>query len=34
VTDAVDDERGWLADHAACSSPLIRQITWHQHHRG
>ncbi len=34
ATDAVDDERDWLADHAACPNPLTRQITWHQRHRG
>jgi len=30
---ALDEERAWLAEHAACHAPTFRSITWHQRHR-
>lgn len=32
-SNAVDAERAWLAEHAACHAPVTRSITWHQRHR-
>ncbi len=31
--NAAEEERAWLAAHAACHSPTLRKITWHQRHR-
>lgn len=31
---ALDDEREWLAECAACPNPMTQTITWHQRHRG
>ncbi len=30
---AFDEERAWLAEHAACHAPATRSITWHQRYR-
>ena len=32
--NSVDDERAWLAEHAECRHPTLRDITWFQRHRG
>ncbi|WP_082738104.1 MULTISPECIES: 3'-5' exonuclease [unclassified Sphingomonas] len=31
--DAAEEERAWLADHAACHAPATRSITWRERHR-
>jgi DNA polymerase-3 subunit epsilon len=31
--DAEEEERAWLADHAACHAPITRSITWRERHR-
>lgn len=31
--NSADEERAWLADHAECRQPDLREITWYQRHR-
>ncbi|WP_137787746.1 3'-5' exonuclease [Sphingomonas sp. 3P27F8] len=33
TSNSVDDERDWLAEHADCRYPTLRDITWFQRHR-
>jgi len=33
TSNAADDERIWLAEHAECRHPTERDITWYQRHR-
>ncbi|MDX5985055.1 3'-5' exonuclease [Sphingomonas echinoides] len=34
TSNAAEDERLWLAEHAGCRNPTVRDITWYQRHRG
>ena len=34
TSNAVEDEREWLALEASCRFPVLRDMTWHQRHRG